>query len=106
MRDVIRATLEQDGYHVFHAADGEAALDLLASGPSADILVTDANLPDTLNGWVLARLFSAVRPGRRVVYVSGDRAGPALPVENSVFLPKPFRAAQMLEAVVGLACAP
>ena len=106
VRDVICAVLEQNGCRVLHAADGEAALDLLTSGPPADVLIADAHLPGAMTGWAVARLFGAVRPGRRVVYISGERFAPVLPVENSIFMSKPFQTTKMLQAVMGLACAP
>ena len=75
LREVIRETLEERGYTVLLASNGELALALARerSGP-IDLLLTDVVMPK-LGGGDLAKLLSALRPGIRVLYMSGCTNG-------------------------------
>ena len=53
--EMARLILEDFGYTVLHAADGRAALDVLAAATHVDLLFTDLIMPDDLNGVALAR---------------------------------------------------
>lgn len=103
VRDVIGAALEADGYETIQVCSGEAALDVLIDGPKLDALVTDINVPGALSGWAIAQWFSALHPGRPVVYASGGAADRTRQVDNSVFIAKPFRPAQLVAAIGALA---
>ncbi|MEM7331971.1 MAG: response regulator transcription factor [Chloroflexota bacterium] len=61
IRNVVRGYLEQNGFHVFDAADGNTALHMLRS-ESPDMLVLDLMLPDK-DGWEITRL---IRNDRRL----------------------------------------
>ena len=84
-RKVIRVALA--------AEDGAAALGLAQEGPAIDLLVTDVVMP-FMNGPALAERLRAIRPGIRVVCVSGyhDRslAGRGIRPDDAVVV-KPFR---------------
>ncbi|MEM7030864.1 MAG: response regulator transcription factor [Chloroflexota bacterium] len=54
IRDVVRSYLEQNGFHVLVAADGDTALHMLRSEPP-DLLVLDLMLPDK-DGWEITRI--------------------------------------------------
>ena len=93
VRALLRAVLERYGYRVQEAEDGHRALELAASQPPFDLVVTDLMMP-RMNGWELARIMAATNPGLRTLYVSGY-------AENAVvhqgildpdvqFLAKPF----------------
>lgn len=45
VREMLRVTLENAGYHVFEAADGPAARTLLRASPCPMAVVLDADLP-------------------------------------------------------------
>ena len=50
----IRQGLEEEGYAVEVAHDGESALDLIASGPPSDLIVLDLILP-RLDGFAVLK---------------------------------------------------
>src|SRR5512134_274354 len=63
--------LERMGYTVLAAARGEAALAIVSGSSRAiDLLLSDVVLPD-LSGPQLARLLDGLRPGIRVLFMSG-----------------------------------
>lgn len=95
LRALIVRTLRERGYRVLDAADGRKAMLVAAvhSGP-IHLLITDIVMPELSGGDLAARL-QEVRPGLRVIFVSGysddaiERHGVLAP--DSVFLQKPVR---------------
>jgi CheY-like chemotaxis protein len=86
--------LEQRGFCVVSVDSAEAALDLLGSGRSFDLLMTDVGLR-RINGLDLARRARLMQPALRVLYVSGSDAasvGLSCPPGSSpdAFLEKPY----------------
>ncbi|HET7463630.1 MAG TPA: PAS domain S-box protein [Longimicrobium sp.] len=95
--------LQRGGFAVLEAADGEEALTVAREyAGSIDLLVTDLVMP-RMGGRDLAARLRGVRPQVPVVYVSGyaeeavQRDGVLDP--GARFLPKPFTAEQLLDAV-------
>jgi hypothetical protein len=71
VRAVARESLARYGYTVLEARDGEEALRIAgAETGHIDVMVTDVVMPG-MNGRELARRLLAIRPGTRVLYVSG-----------------------------------
>ena len=62
--------LEGQGYRVLQAADPQAAIRILESDASIDLLVTDVGLPG-MTGRELANLARGLRPGMKVLFVTG-----------------------------------
>ncbi len=95
--------LQRFGYQVLTARDGEEAMAaaLRHQGP-IDLLLTDILMPK-MSGWVLAERLRNVRPGLRVLFVSGqvDDAvdSAAIGGDGTAFLPKPYTADELLEQV-------
>jgi PAS domain S-box-containing protein len=71
VRRLVKRSLEQHGYRVIDAASASEAL-IRASvlDGNIDLLVTDVVLP-RMDGHVLAQRLARIRPGFRVVYMSG-----------------------------------
>lgn len=90
---VAAESLKELGYIVAEAADGAAALRRLASPEPLDLLICDLGLPGGINGHQLAQAAHRLRPGLKVLIMTGSGLDgydasalePALPV-----LPKPF----------------
>ena len=71
IRDLIDEVLDECGYTVIGAADGAAGLKILQSGARIDLLVTDVGLPGGLNGRQVADAARALRPGLKVLFITG-----------------------------------
>jgi len=99
VRDLAREYLEMSGYTVIAAADGHTALELAAmhAGP-IHLLMTDVVMPG-IGGRELAERIVKLRPGIRVLYMSGytDQAVTRHGVlgEDVVLLQKPFTLAAL-----------
>jgi two-component system, cell cycle sensor histidine kinase and response regulator CckA len=108
VRKLARITLESQGYRVAEAANGEAALGLLARHPSPDLLVTDLTMPG-MDGQALAGHVRAAHPGIGVVFVSGyaPESDELDQYHGAIFLPKPFSPIQLSQAAArAVAAAP
>jgi CheY-like chemotaxis protein len=93
VRDFAKRVLENNGYRVLEAADGEEALRVLRSHRGAiQLLMTDVVMPK-MNGPELAAHAADMRPDITVIYLSGyaesaiTRNGVLEP--GTVFLQKP-----------------
>lgn len=84
--EVVQDLLTELGYEILTAKEPAEALEICETdGGRIHLLLTDLTLPG-MNGRELARLVTAVRPGIRVLFVSGQR-GTLEPGED--FLMKP-----------------
>jgi signal transduction histidine kinase len=74
VRHMISATLRRKGYHVLEASSGVRALELARAYPGdLHLLMTDVVMPG-LSGPEVAERIGHVRPGIRVIYMSGHDA--------------------------------
>ena len=92
--------LEDAGFAVVEAANGAAALKLLAERDDIGLLFTDVHMPGQPNGFALAHQVHADRPEIAIVVCSGlHEPGPGdLPAEAR-FIAKPFTPRTVLEAI-------
>lgn len=103
VREILCEVIEQEGHRVLSAADGFAALALLADRQtSIDLLITDVSMP-RLTGPELVRRMHQERPDMPVLFLSGYPKAEALDRHldwNRVgFLGKPFTHTELLAAV-------
>lgn len=103
VRELAKEVLQLGGYAVFDARDvADAERIAIAEARRIDLLVTDVVMPG-INGRELARRLSVLRPGMKVLYISGytDDAivhhGVLDP--GVVFLPKPFSPEALIRKV-------
>ena len=104
LRAAVRRFLEREGYHVIESASGRDALTRLREGIDVELVVTDLKMKDGSGGWLLAQLGYEF-PGLlgRTLVVSGD-AGSAATAHvvarwRCALLPKPFGAAELIDAL-------
>jgi PAS domain S-box-containing protein len=71
IRMLIAEVLEDFGYAAIEANDGAAALKVLRSDVRLDLLITDVGLPGGMNGRQVADAAITVRPGLKVLFITG-----------------------------------
>jgi two-component system cell cycle sensor histidine kinase/response regulator CckA len=102
VRALAGTILTQGGYTVLSAPDGKAALDLAAAAGSIALLITDLMMPG-LRGPELAERLIALRPGLRVLYISGfgaEAVGDHVLLDGgATYLEKPFTPGALARAV-------
>jgi two-component system, response regulator PdtaR len=92
---------EEGGFKVFEAGSADEALIVLeATSNEVQAVVTDVEMPGTLDGFTLARIVTQAWPHIGNVVVSGRMApGPGVLPHGARFLAKPYRPAALIEAV-------
>jgi signal transduction histidine kinase len=103
VRSMTRTMLSRLGYHVVVAESADEALSIIPSHEgSLDLLLTDMVMP-LMSGTDLARQVQAVRPGIRVLYMSGytdnDVIGRGVLSADTPFIQKPFTSASLSRKV-------
>jgi DNA-binding NtrC family response regulator len=92
--------LQQAGYEVVSATSADEAVALLEDREDVQLIVTDINLPGTMNGLRLATAVKARRPAINIIIVTGYGAPKADEIPpGSLFVSKPYSARKMIEAV-------
>jgi DNA-binding response OmpR family regulator len=101
--ETIRPALEDAGFAVLTASDGDEAIRLLEgeNAPLIRALVTDIDLGTEVRGWDVARRARELHPTIPVVFITGGNADEwaARGVPNSVLICKPFVPVQVVTAV-------
>ncbi len=106
LRDIGNQILSRDGYKTMAACSGEEALDLyLEKGDEIDLVILDISMPGMGGLKCLDKLIE-LNPDIKVIIASGySQNGPlqdAISSGAAMFIPKPFRRAEMLTAVRGM----
>lgn len=105
IRDLMQITLEDAGFSVVSAIDGEQAIRTISSRTDEICaLLTDVRLGEGASGWEVARHARHLKPDIPVVYMTGDSGADwaAEGVPKSVLLQKPFAPAQAITAIATL----
>ncbi len=71
VRMLVVDVLEELGYVAIEAPDGHAGLKILQSPVRIDLLVTDVGLPGGMNGRQVADAARALRPGLKILFITG-----------------------------------
>lgn len=93
VREVTAEVLREMGYDVIEATDGASALRQLTALPRIDLLVCDLALPGGVNGRRVAETGRALRPGMKVLFITGygeSAEGANVPASDAPVLLKPF----------------
>jgi CheY-like chemotaxis protein len=92
--------LENAGFEVVQAGDADEAIAILTARPDIHVVFTDIQMPGSMDGLKLAQFVRNRWPPIKIVATSGvvrveDGDLPA----GSVFLPKPYRDAELIAAL-------
>jgi len=101
VRAVAERALTRNGYTVLSAENGEAALELLASAPRIDLMISDVVMP-TMDGPTTVRAARKTHPDLPILFMSGyaeEQLRKSIDIPNVAFLAKPFSVQQLAEAV-------
>jgi CheY-like chemotaxis protein len=101
LRELVMEGLQDAGYSVLEASDGTAGLQALQSDQRIDLLLSDIKLPD-IDGYQVAEAGRALRPGLKVVLMTGYAPSPLpLALQSVVYrvLQKPFSLEALPEVV-------
>ncbi|MCS0502943.1 response regulator [Ancylobacter mangrovi] len=100
--DTINA-VESAGFATIEASTADDGLALLSSRPDVRVLITDIEMPGTMDGLQFARRVRERWPSIHVIIISGRRpvAGDDIPA-NGIFLNKPLSKTQLSQALRGL----
>ena len=103
VRSLTVRVLRRAGYTVLEAPDGHSGLAILRNPPSAiDLLLTDVVMPGGLNGRQLSEEAMALRPGIKVLLMSGNTDDALVHYgvkKGTPFLQKPFSPQQLAQKV-------
>lgn len=100
LRMVMVDELEEAGFNVVEARNGDEGMRALNDNPDLAALLTDIEMPGSVNGMMLARITSKLYPHAAVIVMSG-RVWPGqteLPAKTK-FFGKPFRHDDVIKAL-------
>ena len=99
IRMYARQIVEEAGYSAVEAANADDALQLLAED-GVTAMVTDVQMPGSMDGLELARSVKASWPEIAVIVMSGRRLPrPSELPENTHFLSKPFSEQRLVDVL-------
>ena len=90
--ELMSDALTDRGFTVHVAPSANDALNHLMSGEDIDVMITDIDLGEGMDGAALAALARELRPSLPVVYASGRcrSIDQIAAVPDSIFMPKPY----------------
>lgn len=102
IRLVLVETLADEGYRVVEASTGDEAARLLDGPDEFDAVVTDVQMPGTLDGVAVGRHARGRRPTIPIIYATGRpesmaRAGPLGPLD--ALLCKPYEPREVVATI-------
>jgi len=102
VRELVRVALQDQGFDVVVASNGNDALELAVHHPAIDVMITDVIMPD-LSGPELARRFRFLHPETRVLFMSGYSGDTIVqhgfPAHGAELIQKPCSVRELLERV-------
>ena len=101
---LIRLTLSEaladEGFDVVEAESGDAALQLVEADPAIRLMLTDMQLPGSLDGAQLAGRARDCNPELPIIFVTGrQEATGALLTGRDLFIAKPYLPSEVCAAV-------
>jgi len=104
LRQFAAEMIADGGFETVQAANAREAIDILEARPDIRIVFTDIDMPPGADGLELAALVRDRWPPIEIIITSGKAlpAAARLP-ERAVFVPKPYRQDQLVDAINRLA---
>ena len=101
IRLTLAEVLADEGYEVFEAESGDDAVAILREQPSIAVLLTDIQLPGTMDGRGLAALARQRNPDLPVLFMSGrpDTMNAEPRGANDFYVSKPYLPSEICAAV-------
>lgn len=101
IRKLLSEAIEDEGFEVVSACDGDEAMLCLNDGGCFDLLLTDIQMPGILDGLDIARAARARTPGLPIIFTTGqpDRMSRWHTGSAEAFFPKPYRPSEIFEAI-------
>ena len=91
---------EDAGFRVFEAENADDAIDILESNAAISVVLTDIQMPGSIDGIKLAHHVRNRYPPTLLVIASGAvRPAPADLPKDAMFIPKPFDPRFVLNAI-------
>jgi CheY-like chemotaxis protein len=92
--------LEEAGFKVFEAVNADEAITVLQARPDVQTVISDIEMPGSMNGLELAKAIQKRWPRIGIVVTSGRaRPGPDDLTEGAAFLAKPYRPETVIQMV-------
>ena len=92
--------LRECGYRVYEAATAKEPIEALQAKFVVDLVFTDINLPDDMNGLELGEWTLRERPGVKVLVTTGDASRTVdIPQTVGLVLAKPYTGRDLLDRV-------
>jgi len=92
--------LRECGYRVYEAATAKEAIEALQAKFAVDLVFTDINLRDDMNGLELGEWTLRERPGVKVLVTTGDASRTVdIPQTVGLVLAKPYTGRDLLDRV-------
>jgi two-component system, response regulator PdtaR len=100
IRDYLGEILENAGYRVISAANADEAIEILESRTDIRVLLTDINMPGSMDGLRLAAAVKDRWPPIKIIIATGKEAPrrEEMPMDSQ-FLPKPYAPDRVVAAV-------
>lgn len=99
--------IEEAGFEVVQAANADEAIAILRVRSDIGVVFTDIQMPGSMDGLKLARFVRDRWPPIKIVATSGLVAvGDGDLPDGGVFLPKPYRSAQVVATLRALTTTP
>lgn len=92
--------LEEAGFEVIEASNADEAIALLKRHHDVGVILTDVDMPGSLDGFEFARFVSQGWPEIVVVVTSGKMSpGPGDLPRRGAFIPKPYRPEMVIRRI-------
>ena len=101
IRMTLTEALEDDGYQVLEAGSGDEALEMLHNDDGVQLLLTDIQLPGSLDGLALGEAARALRGDLPIIYMTGrpDSVPSGIASDRQVFMAKPYLPSEVARLV-------